>query len=87
MARTQENQNYITRVTNAESVTATDDVVQRYDALYVGTGGNLALIPRDGTSAVTFTNISNGSFLPIATKEIRSTSTTCSGIVGLIIDG
>ena len=86
MPRSQSNQNYLTRVSKAESVTAHDTNVQRFDALYIGTGGNLVVRLRDDDANVTFNNISNGTFLPICTKIILSTNTTCSNILGLYID-
>jgi hypothetical protein len=52
------------------------------DALYVGTGGTVVIKDAKGTT-ITFTNVPNGSILPVACSQVRSTSTTASGFVGL----
>ena len=83
--RTLTNQNYISRCTASESVTVSDTVVNRYDAIFVGTGGDIALKLKDDTAAVTFVNIPDGTTLPFSTSYVMSTNTTASDIVGLII--
>jgi hypothetical protein len=66
----------------AVAVTASDATVfEVCRALYVGTGGNLAVRMSDGT-AVTFTNVSAGIF-PIQVDMVKSTSTTATGIIAL----
>lgn len=52
-------------------------------ALYIGVGGNIKLTPVRG-GAVTFTYVSGGSILPVATQRVWSTDTTASGIIALI---
>jgi hypothetical protein len=51
-------------------------------ALYVGGAGNLAVVMHDGT-ALTFTGVTAGSFLPIRVRQVKSTGTTASAILGL----
>lgn len=51
-------------------------------ALYVGTGGNIAVTMANG-AAVTFSNVQDGSILPIRVQKI-GTATTASGIVGIL---
>ena len=51
-------------------------------ALYVGTAGDIALIPAGGSSSVTFTAVPVG-ILPVAVKRVLSTATTASHIVAL----
>ena len=68
---------------DAFAVTKSDATVIRAEALYVGTGGNVAVITRKGTT-ITFTNVPSGTILPIACTKVMSTNTTASGIVGLI---
>lgn len=51
-------------------------------SLYVGTGGNVVAVGLDDT-AVTFSNVPDGTILPIACKRVNSTSTTASSIVAL----
>lgn len=53
-------------------------------ALYVGFTGNISMILSGDTNAVTFFNVPGGSILPLRVKRVRSTSTTASGIVGLL---
>lgn len=52
-------------------------------ALYVGTGGNVAVLMVDGTT-VTFTNVQDGTILPIRIQRVNSTNTTASNMVALI---
>lgn len=52
--------------------------------IYVGTGGNIALVNKDGT-AVTFSNVPDGTWLPVLTDQVRSTNTTASDIVALAV--
>lgn len=51
--------------------------------LYVGTGGTLVVVPVDGDATVTYTNVANGTILPIQITRVNSTSTTASGIIAL----
>ena len=51
-------------------------------AVYVGGGGNLAVIMQSGAE-LTFENVSEGQLLPIRVSRIKSTGTTATGIVGL----
>lgn len=51
-------------------------------ALWVGTGGDVAVVDEDGTSA-TFKNIASGSLVPIRPVQVKSTGTTAADIVAL----
>lgn len=51
-------------------------------AIYVGTGGNVYIMSPAG-DIVPFVNVANGTFMPVAAKQIRTTSTTASNIVAL----
>lgn len=53
-------------------------------ALYVGTGGNIAVRSIDATADVTFANVPAGAVLPVRARAIRATGTTASQIVGLV---
>lgn len=73
---------------SAYSITPTDDTpVGTFSprALYVGTGGDLAVIMAgdEGGSAVTFANVPGGAILPIKVYSVQSTGTTASDILGL----
>ena len=52
-------------------------------ALYVGTGGNISMQLVGDTAAVTFSNVPDGSLLPVRASIIKSTGTTASGIIAL----
>ena len=51
-------------------------------ALYVGTGGTVIAIRKDGVE-VPFVNVPDGETLPIRAKRVKSTGTTASNIVAL----
>lgn len=67
---------------SAVAVTKSDSAANTYTYLYVGTGGNLAITPADGGSAVTLVGVPNGSFVWVRTAKVMSTNTTASDIVG-----
>lgn len=52
-------------------------------ALYVGTGGDLAIITVSGGEAV-LVGVPGGSVLPLRIARIRATGTTAGALVGLI---
>lgn len=58
------------------------DLTQPSRALYVGTGGDVAVQMIDGTSA-TFAGVAGGSFLPLRVDRVLATGTTASGIVAI----
>jgi hypothetical protein len=51
-------------------------------ALYVGSGGNLAVVEGDASVTV-FANVPTGYILPVRAIRINSTGTTASNIVAL----
>lgn len=54
-------------------------------ALYVGGGGNIAVIGLDDESTVTtFIAVPTGSVLPIRVKRVKSTGTTATNLIGLL---
>ncbi len=52
-------------------------------AIYVGTGGNIALRPVDSAQDVTFMNVTGGTILDVRAMHIRATGTTASNMIGL----
>lgn len=69
---------------NAAAVTPSDttDLTFISRALYVGTGGNI-VVTMMGGGDVTFSNIPDGTILPIRVSRVKSTSTTASNIVNI----
>lgn len=69
---------------NAAAVTPSDSTDLTYisRALYVGTGGNI-VVTMMGGGDVTFSNVQDGTFLPIRVSRVKSTSTTASNIVNI----
>lgn len=52
------------------------------DALWVGVGGDVVVVPQGG-SAVTFKNVPSGFLLLTKTKRVNATNTTATDIVAL----
>lgn len=52
-------------------------------AIYVGTGGNLAVQMAGGGGAVTFRTLPAGALLPIRVTRVLATGTTASDLIGL----
>jgi hypothetical protein len=67
-------------VTPHDSTDYTNNRIAR--GLYVGTSGNVVVVRSNGT-AVTFTNVQDGTVLPIQHKRVNSTSTTATNMVAL----
>lgn len=66
--------------THAAAVTPNDSTVIVARALYVGTGGNVAVTTVEG-EVVTFPNVNGGSLLPIQCTKVMASNTTASNIV------
>ena len=69
----------------AEVITPSDTTVYSpiYRAVYVGTGGNVTVLPSESLTPVTFSNVVDGSILPVSVSKVLSTGTTASNIIGL----
>lgn len=52
-------------------------------ALYVGTGGSVAIVFAAGSEA-TLLNVQSGTVLPVRCRRIKATGTTATGLVGLL---
>ena len=60
---------------------ATDfDFVTR--GIYVGTGGDIAIVAKDGT-VVVWVGVPDGAVIPFRAARINATATTASNLVGL----
>lgn len=51
-------------------------------AIYVGSGGALALVTMQGTTVI-LQNVTGGTILPIRVQQVLATGTTASALVGL----
>jgi hypothetical protein len=74
-----------TPATQAFAITPSDStaLTTQPRALYVGTGGSIALRARGSSSDVTLTNVANGAIIPLGVSHVRATGTTATGIIGL----
>lgn len=52
--------------------------------IYVGVGGDVVIVCKDGESAITFKNAVTGSVIPVRAIRVNSTNTTATNLVGLI---
>jgi hypothetical protein len=73
------------RVVSGASVTPSDTTVVMFDALFVGTHGDVSVILKNDTAATVFKNIGDGEFLPIAVTKVMA-ATTAADIKGLNCD-
>lgn len=81
---------YSAPAVKARAVTKSDSTVVNCRAIYVGGAGDVAVIPlEDATSkggagtAVVFSAVPAGTFMPISAEKIMSTSTTATLMVAL----
>jgi hypothetical protein len=62
----------------------TEDLPRATKALYIGTSGDVALVPvRGGDAEVIFRNLAAGSILDVRVRAVRATGTTAADLVGL----
>lgn len=59
------------------------DVAEITRALYIGSGGALAVVLHSGAEA-TLQNVASGTLLPLRARRVKATGTTATGIVGLV---
>lgn len=71
-------------VTKSDTDTISDQTsgAHVYCALYVGTTGNINVVTSEGNT-VLFSNVPVG-FFPVVVKQVMSTDTTASNLVGLV---
>lgn len=54
-----------------------------YEALYIGTGGDVVLDMGVSGTNITFNNLASGQLLPVRVNTVKQTGTTATGIVAL----
>ncbi len=59
------------------------DLAHATKAIYIGTAGDLAVIPLRGSEAVVFRNLPAGGLLDVRAKAVHATGTTASDLVAL----
>lgn len=64
----------------AVDITSTDHTFPRPAVIRVGTAGDLAILPLEG-SAVTITNVQAGEIIPVRCLKVLKTGTTASNPV------
>lgn len=72
----------LSSASGAEAVTKSDSVGFSYASkrLWVGTGGNVAVVMLNGT-VVNYLNVPNGDYLYVRAQRVNSTNTTASDII------
>lgn len=70
--------------TNGQVVTPSDEDELEYvsRAIYVGNGGDINIVTRDGT-ALLFENVQDGAVIPIRARQIKAEDTTATGIIAI----
>jgi hypothetical protein len=66
----------------AGAVTKSDTTVVAARALYIGGTGDVAVVPKGQTDAVTFKAVPVG-FFPVSVSKVMSTNTTATDIIAL----
>ena len=61
----------------------TNDLASIPRAIYIGTSGDLAVIPKDGDAPVVFKSVAAGSILSVRAKRLMATGTTAGNLVAL----
>lgn len=77
---------FLSSASGAIAVTTSDttNLTTNGRALYVGTGGTVSVLMADGTTGV-FSNVQDGTLLPIHFKRVNTTGTvTAANMVALI---
>jgi hypothetical protein len=67
---------------NTANISDSTEAAKSGVVLYIGTGGDLKVLTSGGDE-VTFTNIQDGSFLPVQVLRVFATGTTATNIVAL----
>lgn len=60
-----------------------NDLEEVTRGLYCGAGGDIALRMQSGAE-ITFSNVAEGSFLPVRAARVLATGTSATSIVGLV---
>lgn len=61
----------------------TSELLQATKAIYVGSNGDIALVPLQGSTPVVFANVAAGAIIPVRARAVHASGTTCTNILGL----
>ena len=67
----------------AFAITPSDTTELGYRGIYVGSAGNINVLPFSGSIPVLFKNVLAGTILPIQVKKVLATNTTATDLIGL----
>lgn len=68
---------------SAEAIVNGTDFSRESAAIFVGVGGNMNVIMRDG-STVLFTGVVAGTIIPVRATQVAAASTTATNLVALL---
>ena len=71
------------RVVSKAAITPSDTALNEFDAIFVGTGGDIATVSVLDSAAVTLKNYGDGEWLPEAVIKVMATNTTALNLVGV----
>jgi len=53
-------------------------------AIYIGSSGDLAVVPEIGDPVVIFTNLFQGTWVTVRVKKVLATGTTASNLIAMV---
>ena len=72
----------VTTFNRHADVTKSDSTVfDEESSIYVGTGGDIALVLVGDSTVVVYKNVADGTWMPVLADRVMSTDTTASDIV------
>ena len=74
------------RIVSAVAITPSDSTVLQKDVVYVGTGGDIAVVCRDDSSPATFKNMGSGEWLLASVTKVMLANTSAADIVGCLVE-
>ena len=67
--------------TKQYAVTPSDSTTFEPSCIFVGTGGNIAIVSAETATVLTYKNIPSGSFLPVLAVQVYSANTLAEDII------
>lgn len=69
---------------SAEAVITSDvTILELFRGLYVGSAGDVAILPEGNAASVTFVGVQAGTILPVRGTQVLATGTTATSILAL----